>query len=120
MVVTSEHNRAHFSLAHHIVEFQCYLQASHSVLIEDAGLCAHYKGVLLRVADPHPVVHVLTAALLGNAVHGGLVGLYEVFVFSTQAHPAERSVAVVEEHRAHYVFHIRRPDETVFLIHSVL
>ena len=120
MVVSAEHYRAYLSVAHHLVEFQGDLQTPHGVLIEDAGLSADHEGVLLGVADPVVVVAVLAAAVHVDALHGGLVGLHQIFVLAAEADPAEGTVAVVEQHRTHDVLYIGGPYEAVFLIDAVL
>ena len=120
MVVTSQHDGTHLTAAHHFVELQRDVHTSYGVLVEDACLCANHEVVLLGVANPDPVVHVLSASFLGNAFHGGMVGLDEVFMLSAQAYPAEGTVAVVKEFGPHDVLHIGRPDEAVFLVDTVL
>ncbi len=78
MVVTAKHYRAHLTVAHHLVKLQRNAQTSHGILIKDAGLCAYHESILLGVADPVVVV----AAVRVNALHGGMVGLYQVLMFA--------------------------------------
>ena len=109
-----------FSVADHFVEAEGYLHAALFILIEDAALRTDDELVLLRVADPDPVVVVLEAAVFVDALHRGVVGLDEVLGVAREAAPAERSVAVVEEERSHDVFDVGGEDEAFEGVFAVL
>ena len=119
MVVTAEHYGAYFAVSDHLVELQCNLESAHGILIENASLCAYNESIFLCIANPVVVIAVLSSAIGVDAFHGCLVGLHEVFVLAAQANPAERAISIVKQHRAHDVFHIRWPYETIFFVDSV-
>ena len=118
-MVTPQHDRAYFAITNHLIELQCDVHASDGILVKDTGLCANHEVILLGIANPNPVVHVLSASFLRDAGHGCLVGLHQVLVLTTEAYPTERSVAIVEQFRPHDVFYIRWPNETILFIHPI-
>ena len=86
------------------------------VLIEDAGLCTYYKVVLLRIAYPVVVVPILSAPIRVDAFHCSSVGLDQIFMLTTEAYPAERTVTVIEKLRPHNIFYVAWEDETVLVV----
>ena len=75
VVVSSQHDRSDFALTHHVVELEGDVSSAERILIEDAALGAHNQFVLVRVANPNPVVSVLEAAVRVYDFHGRVVGL---------------------------------------------
>ncbi|MPN43946.1 hypothetical protein SDC9_191507 [bioreactor metagenome] len=75
--------------------------------------------MLFRIADPDPVVAILSALIGVDTFHRCPVGLHQVLMLPTQAYPAEGSVAIVEQLRPHDIFHVGRPDKTLFLVDPV-
>ena len=118
-MVSSHHDRTDLSFADHFIELEGDAGSAFGILIQDSGLGSHHQLVFLRIADPYPVVSVLCSPIRIDPVHGCLVGGLQIFRLAGEAYPAERAVAVVEEHRSHDVFHIGRPDESVFIVITV-
>jgi len=118
-MVAAQHHRSDFAGAHHRVELQGDPSAAGRILVQDAGLGAHHQPVLLGVADPDPVVAVLPAPVRIDGLHGRPVGCGQVFGPSAEAHPAEGSVAVVEQHGSHDVLDVGGEDESLAGIDAV-
>ena len=116
VMVASQHDGADFSVAYHLIEAQGYIHASHGILIKDTRLRADYQIVLLRIANPIVVIQILPATCGVDTFHRRTVGLHQVFMFSTEAHPAERTITIIKQFRSHYVFHIAGKDEAVLII----
>lgn len=105
-MVAAQHNGSDFAVADHFVKFEGDFQTTHRILIEDARLRADDECVLLGVTNPVVIVSVLTAAVGVDALHGGVVGLDKILMFAAQANPAEGSVTIIEQHRAHDILDI--------------
>ena len=115
-MVASQHDGADLSLAHHFIEAQSYIHTSHGILIKNTSLRADYQIVLLRITNPIVVIQILPATCRVGTFHRRTVGLHQVFMFSTEAHPAERTITIIKQFRSHNVFHIAGEDEAVLII----
>ena len=118
-MVASQHDRTHFAITYHFIELQCDVHTSDGILVKDTGLCANHEVILLGIANPNPVVHILSASFFRDASHRCLVGLHQVFVLATEAYPTERTITIIEQFRSHDVFHIRWPNESILFIHTI-
>ena len=119
VVVTSQHDRTYFAPAYHFIETQCDIHTAQRVLIQNACLGPYHQVILFGVANPYPVVHILSAAIFRDTLHSGTVGLYQIFLFPAQAYPAEGAVTIIEKLRPHDILYIRRPDESILLVCSI-
>ncbi|OPZ11119.1 MAG: hypothetical protein BWZ06_01778 [Bacteroidetes bacterium ADurb.BinA261] len=118
-MVASNHHVTYFSVSNHFVEFQCYFQTAWPVLIKNARLSTHNKPVFFGIANPNPVILILTASVGIDAVHSCTISFDQIFMFPAQTNPSKRSVTIIEELRTHDVFHIRRKDESILVVDSV-
>ena len=118
-MVTTEHNGTHLSISYHLVETESDLKATHGILIEDTGLSADHESIFLGVANPIIVVTVLTTAIRIDTLHSSLIGLDQILMLAAETHPTEWAISIIEEHRTHNIFYIRRPNEAIFLIHTI-
>ena len=116
VMVASQHDGADLSLTHHFIEAQSYIHASHGILIENTSLRADYQIVLLRITNPIVVIQILPATCRVDTFHRRTVGLHQVFMFSTEAHPAERTITIIKQFRSHNVFHIAGENEAVLIV----
>ena len=115
-MIASQHNRSHFTIAYHFVELQRYLHTSCRILIKNTRLCTYHKIILFRVAYPIVVIQILTATIRINTFHRCMIGLYQIFMFTTEAYPAEGSVAVIKKFRSHNIFYITGEYEPILVI----
>ena len=115
-MVASQHNGADLSLTHHFIEAQSYIHTSHGILIKNTSLRAYHQVVFLRITNPIVVIQILPATCRVDTFHRRTVGLHQVFMFSTEAYPAERTITIIKQFRSHYVFHIAGKDEAVLII----
>ncbi len=106
-MVASHHDGTDFTTPYEVVEGACDLGSALCIRIEDTRLGSDDELVLLGVANPLPVVAVLAAPVGVDTLHRGVVGLAQIFWFARQADPAKWSIAVVETHGPHDVFHVR-------------
>ena len=125
MVVAAQHHGSRkASVGDGPVESLRDFRAAFAVRIEDTGLRTDDEPIAARFADPVDVVVELARDFGGSRAadllqHFGreAVGKFEVFGFSRRADPAERSEAVVEEHRSHDVLHVGGITEPAALAH---
>ena len=120
MVVTTHHYRANLSFSYKLVECKTDIASAFRILIKNTSLCTYYEFVLLRISDPDPVVSVLTASVRVDNFHSSLVCCIKVFRLSGQAYPSEWAISIVKEDWSHDVFNVGRPNESIFVIVSVL
>ena len=120
MVISSQHNRAYFTPANHLIEMEGYLHSSNCILIKNTCLCTHHELILFCIPYPIIVVQILTAPIDVDTLHSRMVCFYQIFVFTTQADPPERTVAVIKELGSHNIFDITRPDKSVFFINTII
>ena len=119
VVVTTDHDRANLATTYHIVELQCDLQTTRSVLVEDTSLGTDDELILLGVAYPYIVVTILLTTIWVDALHSSVVGLDQILVIVAEAYPAEWSIAVVKELRTHDVLYIAWPDEAILVVYAI-
>ena len=115
-MIASQHNRSHLTIAHHFVELQRYLHTPHRILIKNTRLSTYHKIILLRIAYPIIVIQILTATVRINAFHRRMIGLYQIFMFTTETYPAERSVTVIKKFRPHDIFYITGEYKSILII----
>ena len=119
-MVTTHHYRANLSFSYKLVECKTDIASAFRILIKNTSLCTYYEFVLLRISDPDPVVSVLTASVRVDNFHSSLVCCIKVFRLSGQAYPSEWAISIVKEDWSHDVFNVGRPNESIFVIVSVL
>ena len=115
-MIASQHNRPYFTIAYHFVELQRYLHTSCRILIKNTRLCTYHKIILFRVAYPIVVIQILTATIRINTFHRRMIGLYQIFMFTTETYPAERSVTVIKKFRPHNIFYITGEYKSILII----
>ena len=115
-MIASQHNRSNFTIAYHFVELQRYLHTSCRILIKNTRLSTYHKIILFRVTYPIVVIQILTATIRVNAFHRCMIGLYQIFMFTTETYPAERSVTVIKKFRPHNIFYITGEYKSILII----
>ena len=120
MVITAKHNRSDFTISYHLVELQSDVASAESILIKDTALGSDNQLILLSVADPYPVISILESSVRVDDVHSCVVGLHQILVLVGQAAPAERAIAIVEQHRSHDILNVGRINESFGGIVAVL
>ena len=126
-MVASQHHRAcYLASLYCLVESLCYLRTALSVGIQDACLRTYDEVVAACLTNPMYVVCHLSLNLVGRILHyflhhtcRNLVGLGEVGWGARCTHPSEGTETIVEEHRTHYVLHVRRISELAILLADV-
>ena len=115
-MIASQHNRSNFTIAYHFVELQRYLHTSCCILIKNTRLSTYHKIILFRIAYPIVVIQILTATIRVNTFHRCMIGLYQIFMFTTETYPAERSVTVIKKFRPHDIFYITGEYKSILII----
>ena len=115
-MIASQHNRPYFTIAYHFVELQRYLHTSCRILIKNTCLSTYHKIILFRVTYPIVVIQILTATVRVNTFHRCMIGLYQIFMFTTETYPAERSVTVIKKFRPHDIFYITGEYKSILII----
>ena len=117
MVIPAQHHGADLAIAHHFVEPQGDVHASHGILIQNAALGAHHHTVALGIPHPHIVVIVLIPPVVGQDIlRRRGVGLVQVLGLARQAAPPEGPVAEVKQARPQNVLHIGGEHEPVQIV----
>ena len=115
-MIASQHNRSNFTIAYHFVELQRYRHTSYRILIKNTRLSTYHKIILFRVAYPIVVIQILTATIRVNTFHRCMIGLYQIFMLTTETYPAERSVTVIKKFRPHNIFYITGEYKSILII----
>ena len=115
-MIASQHNRSNFTIAYHFVELQRYLHTSCRILIKNTRLCTYHKIILFRVAYPIVVIQILTATIRINTFHRRMIGLYQIFMFTTETYPTEGAVAVIKKFRSHNIFYITGEYKPILIV----